>query len=156
DLGNAITFQVVDPALPCTDLPACATMDASHVSVVGKAIKVVRATTADGTAVDATATTGQNTAAKIVIAVNANGDAAALVKARRFGENYTTGAGGNTGASVVATNANPVPLNDALFAPQPGDPAYPAGFEPAREPFNWEYLRICKVCDGSKPGFFVF
>ena len=53
-------------------------------------------------------------------------------------------------------NAAPVPLNDALFAPQPGNPASRPASSLRGSRSSWEFLRICKVCDGSKPGFFVF
>src|SRR6185503_18520999 len=65
---------------------------------------------------------------------------------------------GNTNAAtaIPQPTAAPVHLSDFLWAPQVGDASQPAGFPVPRVPYPQYVLRICKVCDGSKTGFFVY
>jgi Zinc carboxypeptidase/Chitobiase/beta-hexosaminidase C-terminal domain len=104
------------------------------VSVVGSDISVGLATDATGALV--------STAAQVVAAVNASPDASALVTAQTF-EN-------NAGTGIVQSFVNPVHLSDFLFAPTTGQYAV------ARSPYQLQALRICKVCDGSKPGVLLY
>jgi hypothetical protein len=100
------------------------------VSVAGTAITINLAT--DGAGALA------STAAQVVAAVNADPAASALVGARTYRL--------NTGAGITPA-AGPFNLRDSLNAPAATVP---------RAPFQNKLLRICKVCDGSKTGFFVF
>ena len=79
-----------------------------------------------------------STAAQVVAAVNASADASALVVARTYRQ--------NAGAGITPADG-PFNLRDFLNAPVATVP---------RAPFQNKLLRICKVCDGSKTGFFVF
>ena len=47
-------------------------------------------------------------------------------------------------------------LSDFLWAPRPGDAGVDPGYQVPRAPYQQYILRICKVCDGSKTGFFVY
>src|SRR5690242_15002602 len=67
-----------------------------------------------------------------------------------------TGALSSTTDQVIAAiNADPS-ASALLWAPQVGDATQPAGFQVPRVPYQQYVLRICKVCDGSKTGFFVY
>jgi hypothetical protein len=128
--GNQVTMQFVNPGAANSPL---------SVSVSGLAITVNLAT--DGTG----ALT--STAAQVVAALNADPAAAQILWAATYR--------GNAGAGIV--QASPVVhLSDFLWAPQVGDPTQPPGFQVPRVPYQQYILRICKVCDGSKTGFFVY
>jgi hypothetical protein len=100
------------------------------VGVAGNAITITLATDAAGAP--------SSTAAQIVSVVNADASASALVTARTYRGNAGTG---------ITPAAGPYNLNDFLAAPVATVP---------RAPFQNYVLRICKVCDGSRVGFFMF
>jgi hypothetical protein len=100
------------------------------VGVAGNAITITLATDGAGAL--------SSTAAQVVAAVNADPAASGLVTPRTYR--------GNAGGGITPAAA-PVNLNDFLGAP--------AGTVP-RAPFQNYMLRICKFCDGSKVGFFMY
>ena len=128
--GNQVTMQFVNPGAPSSPL---------SVSVSGLAITVSLAT--DGTG----ALT--STAAQVVAALNADPSASAILWAATYR--------GNAGAGIVQPSAV-VHLSDFLWAPRPGDAGVDPGYQVPRVPYQQYILRICKVCDGSKTGFFVY
>ena len=58
--------------------------------------------------------------------------------------------------AIPQPTAAPVPLSDFLWAPQANDASVDPGYRVPRKPYQQYVLRICKVCDGSKTGFFVY
>ena len=88
-----------------------------------------------------------STAAQVVAALNANPAASAILWAATYR--------GNAGAGIVQPSAV-VHLSDFLWAPRPGDAGVDPGYQVPRVPYQQYILRICKVCDGSKTGFFVY
>ena len=88
-----------------------------------------------------------STAAQVVAALNANPAASAILWAATYR--------GNAGAGIVQPSAV-VHLSDFLWAPRPGDAGVDPGYQIPRVPYQQYILRICKVCDGSKTGFFVY
>lgn len=118
--GNGITGQVVTPGAPNSPL---------SVTMAGNALTVSLATDAAGAAT--------STAAQVVGAINANADAAALLRAFTYR--------GNAGAGVpLAGPANT--LSDFLNAPA----------HVQRGPFQMRALRIGKQRDGTKVGVFIY
>jgi hypothetical protein len=128
--GNQVTTQFVNPGAANSPL---------SVSVSGLAITVSLATDGAGALT--------STAAQVVAALNADPSASAILWAATYR--------GNAGAGIVQPSAV-VHLSDFLWAPQVGDPTFPAGMQVPRAPYQQYVLRICKVCDGSKTGFFVY
>jgi hypothetical protein len=128
--GNQVTMQFVNPGTANSPL---------SVSVSGLAITVSLATGATGALT--------STAAQVVSALNADPAASSILWAATYR--------GNAGAGIVQPSAV-VHLSDFLWAPQVGDPNFPAGLQVPRAPYQQYVLRICKVCDGSKTGFFIY
>ena len=128
--GNQVTMQFVNPGAPSSPL---------SVSVSGLAITVSLATDGAGAL--------SSTAAQVVAAINADPAASAILWAATYR--------GNAGAGIVQPSAV-VHLSDFLWAPQVGNANYPSGLQVPRVPYQQYVLRICKVCDGSKTGFFVY
>ena len=91
-----------------------------------------------------------STTDQVIAAINADPAASALVWAARYRGNA------NAATGIPQPTAAPVHLSDFLWAPQVGDPLQPTGFQIPRVPYQQYILRICKVCDGSKTGFFVY
>ena len=128
--GNQVTMQFVNPGAPSSPL---------SVSVSGLAITVSLATDGAGALT--------STAAQVVAALNADPSASAILWAATYR--------GNAGAGIVQPSAV-VHLSDFLWAPRPGDAGVDPGYQVPRVPYQQYILRICKVCDGSKTGFFVY
>jgi hypothetical protein len=128
--GNQVTMQFVNPGAPSSPL---------SVSVTGLTITVSLATDGAGALT--------STAAQVVAALNASPDASSILWAATYR--------GNAGAGIVQPSAV-VHLSDFLWAPRPGDVGVDPGYQVPRVPYQQYILRICKVCDGSKTGFFVY
>ena len=128
--GNQVTMQFVNPGAPSSPL---------SVSASGLAITVSLATDGAGALT--------STAAQVVAALNADPAASAILWAATYR--------GNAGAGIVQPSAV-VHLSDFLWAPRPGDAGVDPGYQVPRVPYQQYILRICKVCDGSKTGFFVY
>ena len=128
--GNQVTMQFVNPGAPSSPL---------SVSISGLAITVSLATDGAGALT--------STAAQVVAALNADPSASAILWAATYR--------GNAGAGIVQPSAV-VHLSDFLWAPRPGDAGVDPGYQVPRVPYQQYILRICKVCDGSKTGFFVY
>ena len=99
------------------------------ISVVGNEITVSAATDSSGAIT--------STAAEVVAALDAHAPSSAVVNAFTYR--------GNAGAGVVQP-VGPVQLTDGLEAPD----------HISREPWTVRALRICRVCDGSKTGVFLY
>ena len=110
------------------------------VSVTGHAITVSLAT-------DGTGALSEHRR-QVVAAINADPAASALLWAAHYR--------GNARRRHRPADRALVHLSDFLWAPQVGDPTQPTGFQVPRVPYQQYVLRICKVCDGSKTGFFVY
>ena len=128
--GNQVTMQFVNPGAPSSPL---------SVSTSGLAITVSLATDGAGALT--------STAAQVVAALNADPSASSILWAATYR--------GNAGAGIVQPSAV-VHLSDFLWAPRPGDAGVDPGYQVPRVPYQQYILRICKVCDGSKTGFFVY
>ena len=128
--GNQVTMQFLNPGAPNSPL---------SVSTSGLAITV-------GLASDGTGAL-TSTAAQVVAALNADPSASSILWAATYR--------GNAGAGIVQPSAV-VHLSDFLWAPRPGDAGVDPGYQVPRTPYQQYILRICKVCDGSKVGFFIY
>ena len=128
--GNQVTMQFVNPGAPSSPL---------SVSTTGLAITVSLATDGAGALT--------STAAQVVAALNADPSASSILWAATYR--------GNAGAGIVQPSAV-VHLSDFLWAPRPGDAGVDPGYQVPRVPYQQYILRICKVCDGSKTGFFIY
>jgi hypothetical protein len=131
DGGNAESITIADPAGAPSQAPA--------VSVTGNDITINPGTDAAGAIT--------STAAQVVAAINANADAAKLVKAEIFTPNSTPRPPATfpDGSAPVSPTAKTM-LSDFLKAP----PSYPRG------PQTVKMLRIGKQRDGSKTGVFIY
>ena len=128
-----VTYQQLNPGAPNSPL---------SVSVTGHAITVNLATDATGAL--------SSTTDQVIAAINANPAASALVWADKYRGNA------NTATAIPQPTAAPVPLSDFLWAPQANDASVVPGYRVPRTQYQQYVLRICKVCDGSKTGFFVY
>lgn len=130
--GNSVTYQQLNPGAANAPL---------SVSVSGHDITVNLATDATGAL--------SSTTDQVIAAINADPAAAALVWAARYRGNANA-------ATAIPQPTGVIHLSDFLWAPQVGDPNYPPGLQVPRAPYQQYILRICKVCDGSKTGFFIY